>query len=134
MAAPWAIFCSRDIFDNCCLAAVVEATMRCRRFTGSAMCVARLASSSATWLPPSAPALGSPCRDTGTIAVSGVLGSALCDNRWRRSAPAQMASVTSLTVAPVALPICLSRSSEYDCAANRREPVISELKGVGGAS
>ena len=134
MAAPWAIFCKRDIFDSCRLAAVVDATMRLSRLRGSAIWLARLASSSATWLPHSSPALSWPCSDTGTIAVKSVLRSAARDSRWRRSAAAQIASVRSLTVAPVALPICRSRSSEYDCAAKRREPVISVLSGVGGAS
>jgi hypothetical protein len=49
---PWAIFCRRGMVRSRVLASVVDATMRLRRLTGSAMWVARLASKSDTWLPP----------------------------------------------------------------------------------
>ena len=127
---PCAIFCRRGIFDSRAFASVVLCTMACSRASGSPTCVARLASSRVTWLPP---ASVSPCSDTGTIAIRGFLGSLLCASRYLRSAPEQIASVTSLTVAPVASPMRLSRASEYDCAAKRREPEISTLNGVGGA-
>ncbi len=41
--------------------------------------------------------------------------------------------MTSLTVAPAALPSALMRSSEYDCAAKRRDPEMATLNIVGGA-
>ena len=70
--------------------------------------------------------------ETGTIAISGLSGSALCMSKYVRSAPEHTASVTSLTVAP-RLADRLERASSYDCAANRREPEIRTLNMVGGA-
>jgi spermidine/putrescine transport system ATP-binding protein len=49
---------------------------------------------------------------SGTMAISGIFGKLSCAIRYLRKAPAQTASVTSLTVAPVALPICRMRVSE----------------------
>ena len=133
-AAAWATFSRRDMRLSFCLAALVDCTIFCRRATGSATSVARLARRMPTWLPPSStPLPASPCSDTGTMAIKGAFGSAACASRWRRRAPAQMARVTSFTVALPALPMALSRASEKDCAAKRREPEMLTLNGVGGA-
>ena len=50
-----------------------------------------------------------------------------------RSAPAHMASTTSLIVVPEALPMARIRSIGQSWAAKRRDPVIDWLKIVRGA-
>ena len=50
-----------------------------------------------------------------------------------RIAPLHIASTTSLSVVPVALPIARSRSTGQSWAANRRDPVICWLNIVRGA-
>ena len=67
------------------------------------------------------------------MAISGFAGKLSRAVRYLRRAPAQTASVTSLIVAPVALPIRRMRLSEYDCATKRRDPEIATLSGLGGA-
>ena len=49
-------------------------------------------------------------RLTGTIAISGASGSAFCSTRYARSAPAHIASTTSLTVTPAA---CLDAADTF---------------------
>ena len=50
-----------------------------------------------------------------------------------RIAPLHIASTTSFSVVPVALPIARMRSSGQSWAANRRDAVISRLRIVLGA-
>ena len=50
-----------------------------------------------------------------------------------RIAPLHIASTTSFSVVPVALPMARSRSIGQSWAANRREPVIVWLRIVRGA-
>ena len=76
----------------------------------------------------------SPVRiDTGTIARNGASGSASWRSRYSRSAPAQIAITTSLTVQPVASFSALMLASAVDRIANRRCGVTARLNGVGGA-
>ena len=70
---------------------------------------------------------------TGTIARSGFSGSASCLMRYSRSAPAQMAMTTSLSVPPVAFLRALRFSNEVPRMAKRRCAVIGLFHGVAGA-
>ena len=72
-----------------------------------------------TALPPPSLSLGRTL--TGTNAMSGRSGSCSRFARNRRSPPAQIASSTSLSVAPRALAIARSRPRSYCWVANRRD-------------
>ncbi|CKR74345.1 Uncharacterised protein [Mycobacterium tuberculosis] len=72
-------------------------------------------------------------RLTGTIATSGVSGSASLSSRYSRSAPAHIASTTSLRLTPAASFTALTRSNGQDCAAQRRAPPTATLSMVCGA-
>ena len=71
--------------------------------------------------------------ETGTMARSGLSGSASWRSRYSRSAPAEMAMTTSLTVPPVASFNRLMLASDVERMAKRRWAVIDLFHGVGGA-
>ena len=71
--------------------------------------------------------------ETGTIATIGSSGSSPLRLSQERSAPAQIATTTSLTVTPKWFLIRLISSSDWRQSATRRWGVIRRLIGLGGA-
>ena len=67
----------------------MDALIVARRWAGSSMCVARLASTAETALPPTASSAVR--RLTGTIAIKGFSGNAFWSVRYARRAPAHVA-------------------------------------------
>ena len=119
--------------SSCRLASFIATLQRATRSSGSSQSVG----SSAT-IPDTRFVHGSassPVRiETGTIARSGASGSASCSIRYSRSAPAQIAITTSLTVPPVASFSRLMLAS-FECRiAKRRCGPTLLFHGVGGAA
>src|SRR2546421_5001744 len=124
MSAPMAL-CSS-------LAPRVADAMARRRPTGSDTSVAREVKKAETWLLPSAS--GSWERtDTGQTATRGVGGSSPLRMRYRRRAPEQMASTTSLTVVPKLRLTSLISGSDRLATATLRWGVLEPLNDVRGA-
>src|ERR1035437_7931899 len=113
----------------------IEWWIRSSRAAGSGSSVPRLHSTAPTELPSLAewPSASSDRRDTGTMAISAWSGRASCSSRYRRNAPAAIASIVSLTVTPADVLTARTRAIGQDWAANRRAPVIGTLNMVLGA-
>ena len=113
-------------------AAAIASRHRATRSNGSAQLVGRSAMMLDTRLVHTS--VSSPVRMlTGTIARSGLSGSASCLIRYSRSAPVQMAMTTSLRVPPVAFFSTFRFSSDVPRIAKRRCAVIGLFHGVAGA-
>ena len=110
---------------------VAEAIAR-RRSTGSATSVDREVKKAETWLLPSA-SESSERTETGQTAISGVPGSSPRRMRYRRRAPAHVASTTSLTVVPKLRFTSLISGRERFATATFRWGVTEPLKEVRGA-
>ena len=90
---------STGMRSNCSLACCIVSWTAPTRAIGSSRSVGNRASRPETRLVHLS--VSSPVRiDTGTMATSGALGSASSSSRYRRSAPAQTAITTSLSVTP----------------------------------
>ena len=74
-----------------------------------------------------------PLVDTGTAATSGLSGSVPRPRRYRRSAPAQSASTTSLTVTRNSRFTALMSSSGNDANPKQRSGVTGWLNSLRGA-
>src|SRR5947207_810046 len=114
------------------LARVTPRLMAWRRSTGSSMLVASDTSMAVTWLPiePRSPLVRT---DIGTIATRDDSGSSPFSDRYRRSAPAQTASTTSLTVPPSAFFTIFTSSRDTSAKAKRRWGVMEVFNEVRGA-
>ena len=118
--------------SSCRFATAMASLHSATRSRGSAQLVGRSAMMLDTRLVHGS--VSSPVRMlTGTIARSGLSGSASCLIRYSRNAPAQMAITTSLTVPPVAFLSALMFSSDVPRMAKRRCAVIDLFHGVSGA-
>ena len=118
--------------SNCRFAASIAARQRATRSIGSAQSVGRSATMPDTRLVHVSSS--SPVRmETGTIARSGRSGSASWRSRYSRSAPAEIAMTTSLSVPPVASFSRLRLDSDAERMAKRRWAVIDLFHGVAGA-
>ena len=116
-----ALYCMIALFDmpwSCAFARFVEAMIASSDARGSATLVASDARIAPTALPPPGSSFGRTF--TGTIATSGLSGSASCSPRKRRRAAPQIASTTSFTVPPADAAMRFTRSIETCCVAKRR--------------
>ena len=109
----------------------IDMWMVCRRSAGSSRSVARVQTAPPMILPASASS--SSRMFTGANATSGRSGSALRSERYRRMAPAHMASATSLTVTPAVFATSVTRYSGQERTAQRRGPPGAVPKIVLGA-